>query len=708
MEYRLELELRQYRQAVVNGLSRTTRQQALRLSRQDDGLTALIGGLNYVGTGLDVIGADLTRLVTSVDSALPSIVEYLAISVREIHDISQMMATPEETRAAERFRNGTLALTKAQQAGSPARTQQWYDLAVRELRKAVEIHEYHPKSWFNLGITLGRLGRTEEAAEAFARSAFFGVDQSLEFGATAVLLAAGLYRQANLRGKSAEILREYLGQLDRCAEIHLALAEHHGASGELQRALELFPPLALDARQAEMEDAEQVAADICGRDDSMYNHLLRLQQAIRGLAGRATALEMQGVSPIPDQVQLPAAGVNALPLASSALLSTKEVAKRLSVEVNDSLRQLEMAAGEAMARLERASEDGARLIEQTQRDSKARISQTRAAGARQIVSRRYNNAGLIEGAQRILESKREAIAKLPTSRRKAIARANRDAASFPDRLRDLEQKVTVELKQIWQSALGIKRARWDGDFDRVYTEDLMIRGCEGRIREYRNEIEKIVRRSEKPWLRSAVTKIRLEEKARRAQLKVAQLNNDILQVQYLIPAGPADSNVPNPWPSELLTFRADLALAQAEADEAAQAIESWDPKNGPELWREQLRQWCTETEQRPAEGLLAAEAQAELALRSAIIQVEANVRESEVDAETAVRNAEAEAETALQNAKDQSAEILRFAERSANAAQARVLQVGGMVSDQLTKLEGVIALIRPPVERVVPFDIQGF
>ena len=52
MTYSLEIELRQYRQAVVAGLSNSTRHQARILSSQDDGLTALIGGLDFVGSAL--------------------------------------------------------------------------------------------------------------------------------------------------------------------------------------------------------------------------------------------------------------------------------------------------------------------------------------------------------------------------------------------------------------------------------------------------------------------------------------------------------------------------------------------------------------------------------------------------------------------------------------------------------------------------------
>jgi tetratricopeptide (TPR) repeat protein len=720
MKYSLELELRQYRQIVVGGLASSTRQQAQMLSRQDDGLTALIGGLNYVGSGLagienglDVIGADLARLVTAVDSALPSIVEYLAISAEEIKNISQMMATPEETRAAERFRTGTMALAKAQQAGSPTRAQQWYDLAVHDLREAVEIHKYHTKSWFNLGITLGRLGRTEEAAEAFTSSAFFGVDQSLEFGATAVLLAAGLYRQANLGDKSADILHEYLDQLDRCAEIHLALAMHHSESDQLTEALVICPYLAADAIAAKVPNAKSVIEGFCNHADGPVKHLLRLQQAIRGLAGGATALGMRGVSPIPDQVHLPAVGVDALLSASTALPSTQEVAKRLSVEVNDSIRQLERAADEAKTLQELAPKDGATRVEQARRMGEAQIAQARAAGAEEIARTKRTSAERIQRAQRELESKR-----------KMIAQADREAISVPDQLRHLEQKLTADLEQVWQLALERKRADEAGKYEHdrrvLWSIDERIAVFQRSIREYRSEIGKIVLRSEMPWLHSAVSKVRLEEKARRAHLKVAQLNNDTHALQHQIQHQSALEHQPPPivgsysrehydrdlmaasrwieWSkSALLTICTDLVNAQAEADKAAQVVESLDPENGPELWREQRRQWCAEAEQKATKALRAAEAQAELALRLATIQ-----------ADTAVRDSEAEVETALQTAKDQAAEILRLAERSADAAQARVLQVRSTVSGQIAKLEGIIALILPSVERIVPFDLQGF
>jgi hypothetical protein len=750
MKYPLELELRQYRQSVVDGLSSSTRQQAQMLSRQDDGITTLIGGFNFVGSGLasvesslDVIGADLARLVTTVDSSLPSIVEYLAVSTKEITDISHMMATPEETRGAECFRNGTRALVKAQQAGSPARTQQWYDRAVRELRKAVEIHEDHPKAWFNLGITLGRLSYNEEAADAFASSAFFGIDESLAFGATAVLLAAGLFRRADLSDKSAEILHEYLGQLDRCAEIHLALAVHHRESNQLTKALAIYPYLAADAKAAKAPNAESVIAGFCDRDDSETAYLTRLQRAIRELADSAIALELPGVSPIPDQAHLASNGVGSLLTALKATPRAQATATQLHREVSVFVRSLQVAADQARARLERAPQAGAELIKQVQRDSEARIAQARASGAEEIRRAEHAGAVRIERAQSVLASKRIAIDRDIASkrvamdrgvrsRRKAIARAIQDAASVPDHLRDLEQKTTAELEKVWQLTLDRKMVEYgDRRHGRAWSREVgsiieSINGIELRIRKYNNEVDGIMLRSKSPWLRPAVTKIRLEEQIRRSQLRMSQLNKDILQLEALIQPGPPNPNFPPPpWPdwhewakSELLAVQQDLARAQAEADETALAIESWDPKNGPELWQELLQEWTAEQE-RAATSLQHAEAQADQGLRLATIQAETVVTSDEAGAETGikraeandeatVKGAEADAKNALQAAKADAAEILSLAVRSDDAAQTHVLRVRGTVSDQLAKLEEALVLIRPPVERIIPFDLRGF
>jgi tetratricopeptide (TPR) repeat protein len=387
MKYQLELELRQYRQAVVDGLASSTRQQAQMLSRQGDGLNELIGGLNFVGSSLagvegslDIIGADLARLATTVDSALPSIVEYLAISVTEIKDISQMMATPEETRAAERFRNGTLALKKAQQAGSPTRAQQWYDLAAHDLREAVEIHKYHPKSWFNLGITLGRLDRAEEAAAAFESSAFFGVDQSLEFGATAVLLAAGLYRQADLSDKSAEILHEYLEQLDRCAEIHLALGIHHGEPERLTRALELWPRLANDARRAGAPEIEAVAADLCLRPGGVLSQIRELHKAIQALVNASSVAGMPQIHSIPTVNTPPPSKVDILLLTTSWWLKSLGVACQLMAEVKTGILQLEKEAEAADQYVVQAKVDARTRMTSEYARVSALIAQERQAG----------------------------------------------------------------------------------------------------------------------------------------------------------------------------------------------------------------------------------------------------------------------------------------------------------------------------------------
>ncbi len=289
-------ELDRYRTRVLESLSTTTRAQAETAGGGQAGLSALLGGLDFIGNNLNTLGSNIARMVVMADWALPEIIGSLATVAERLGGIEQMMASPEETRAAEYYRTGSQALVRAGTAGSPARTVQWYVLAAEDLRRAVEAHRYHPKSWYNLGVALARLEQTQEAAMAFSQCAFFGIDDSLVLGATAVLLSAALYRQAGQTEDSADILREYVGQLDRCAEIHLALGVHHGETDHLRRALLLAPHLAADARTANAVDVESVAIELCRQPNGVVEKLFHLETSVERVTRIAATLGLTSAS----------------------------------------------------------------------------------------------------------------------------------------------------------------------------------------------------------------------------------------------------------------------------------------------------------------------------------------------------------------------------------------------------------------------------
>jgi hypothetical protein len=362
----LQFELRQYREQVVDGISALTRKQAESIVVAENGLSALLGGLYYMETELGYVAADVARLATMADWALPKIVGLLANTADRLGTIEQMLSSPNETAAAERYRTGTRALVKAQNAGSPAQTEQWYALAARDLQQAVSFHPYHPKTWYHLGVALDRQGLTVEAADAFAQCVFFGIDESLELGATAGLLSAALYRQAGLGDKSSDTLREYLPQLDQCAELHLALGAHHGDYGELRRALEIAPFLAADARAAGVENLEGVAEDLCRHPEEPVQRLRRLEDAIRVLVHAVTPFGLENVSASLNTTTLPLHGVDALLLSSAALPAALEVAKQSMREVDRAMHQLGVVAELSMVRIEQVRLEGVTQVSQTE------------------------------------------------------------------------------------------------------------------------------------------------------------------------------------------------------------------------------------------------------------------------------------------------------------------------------------------------------
>jgi tetratricopeptide (TPR) repeat protein len=232
--------------------------------------------------------------------------------------IEHVLANPNQTSGDELFRNGSYALAEG-----------WLQDAVTDLERAVAQFRYNPAWWFNLAVARERSGASANAAEAFAHCAQYGARQAPVMAATAVLIAAGLYRRLHEVERSAEVLLQYIEPLAACAELHLALAVHHGRADLLTTAFALAPGLVVDARAAGLADVtETAAAAVCARPDSPVGRLSALNGVINQLV---QAIQDADLPPGPDvdpHPHLPPAGGDALLLAQAGLSMAAERAHR--------------------------------------------------------------------------------------------------------------------------------------------------------------------------------------------------------------------------------------------------------------------------------------------------------------------------------------------------------------------------------------------
>jgi hypothetical protein len=288
---------------------------SLRLSRSD------------LSDSSDARGEDIARLAAVADVALPAIVSRLDVVAGALRDLAVLLASPQETAAAEGLRAGERALAAADrvaEAGSPELADEWLDEAISVLTGAVSCFAQLPRAWFLLAVALDRRKEAERASDAYARAARHALESAPAAAAWAVLLAAGLHRRSGNASASLELLRRYAKPLDRCAEIHLCLAVHHANAdanaNHLLRALTLAPALAADARMAGIPTAESAAAVACTAADSPVARLRALEAAIAAFDDET----------VPDAVALPPAGIDALLISEAAIVPLTEVARSLA------------------------------------------------------------------------------------------------------------------------------------------------------------------------------------------------------------------------------------------------------------------------------------------------------------------------------------------------------------------------------------------
>lgn len=261
---------------------------------------------------------------------------------------------PAESKAAELFRRGSHALA----AG-------WLEDAVRDLSRAVSVDydPYHAQSWFNLAVAQQRNGDSERAAEGFMKCVQYSIREEPALAATASLRAAELWRSLGQTDKSAELLRDSVSVLARCAELHLALAVHHGEVDHLRPALELAPLLAEDARAAGSLAVEAVSSELCKDPAGPPARLWAIEKAASTAADTARSLGLSPVPDVPPRVQLSAAGVDRLVVAAARLPSTAESAVQTAAAIRQAQKQLDGSARTARASGQEAEVRAARAEE---------------------------------------------------------------------------------------------------------------------------------------------------------------------------------------------------------------------------------------------------------------------------------------------------------------------------------------------------------
>lgn len=321
------------------------------LGRQGAQAADFARSASEIASATQDIAVEVSRMAAVADVALPAIVEHLALAAERLGGVEQMLARPEETAAAEFYRNGTYALANG-----------WWEEAVTDLSEAVRLYRYNPRTWFNLGIAQHRHDAAVAAAEAFGRCARYGVSVEPALTARAVLLAAVLHRAAGRIDASGDILRNYADKIDSCAELHLALGVHHHDHDHLVEALSLAPDLVVDARIGKASRLEEAAAAVCQMVDGPVHRLRTIERLTAHVAERARAAGLENVQPPPSPLNLPPDGVDALLLAHDALPKAMDGVTRITTDIRDEYRRRQTAAANATKDSDTARKDALRAV----------------------------------------------------------------------------------------------------------------------------------------------------------------------------------------------------------------------------------------------------------------------------------------------------------------------------------------------------------
>jgi hypothetical protein len=433
------------------------RAQAIdRMDQQNAGLSQLGSILADAGTTVGFIEADIARLLAVTDRALPAIVDHLALVGARLAGIEQILASPRETEAWELFRSGSRALTSAvemSEKGSPGLSSDWLDEAITDLSHAVETYQHRPEFWFQLGLAHARRGPSEAAGDAFSRCSRYAVEGSPALAAESLLLAAAQFRGVDQHDKARDLLRKFLPPLERCAELHVNLAAHHGEYSRLTRALELAPLLAAAARAEGVPSVEAAAAEVCTYDDGPVSRLRSLEEAIKLLVEASREIGLDCVNNTPTAVTVPDFGVDALLIAEVSIPLVADQGKRFASDVTTGLKQLEAHAQSCRQRYQQEVASGARQVKEAQEQAaraKVRARQTLEAPLAKAI---LDQTGAEHAQRQAEEEFRQATAKFAGPQR-LLGSYNRVYDESGKMRGDVLTKLRQPMKAAWGAAGG--------------------------------------------------------------------------------------------------------------------------------------------------------------------------------------------------------------------------------------------------------------
>lgn len=348
------------------------------------------------------------------------------------------------------------------QERAPRLADTWFGDAIKDLDRATKVFLQVPEIWYNLGLAMaGRGPSSRAAANAFEQAARYAeAKDRLGLAAESVLLAAAELRSVEDADGARNLLHEYLPLLDRCAELYVSLAVHHGETGLLTPAFKIAPLLAV-AVQAKIDELREqatvpeatiaaqqeaaasaarltqavhtAAAEACRAKDSPLARLRALESTIQTVIDTATKAGLdfstEGFTPatLPPQP-----GVAALLLAEVRIQKTAERARAIGASVRHGLGKLDAPVSPYYVEEITAELVGAAGIREAE-ELKARAYRAHEAekdDASRKAQRRYGYSA-------------------PKTARGNLAKAERDLTRARADLKGVKQDGTWASKMIW-------------------------------------------------------------------------------------------------------------------------------------------------------------------------------------------------------------------------------------------------------------------
>ncbi len=465
-----------------------------RMDQQNVSLSAIGAILADTNAHVGWMEADMSRLLAVTERDLPVIVEHLALACETLANIARMLASPRETEAQELFKSGTHALAtaaKMARQGATGLADDWFDEAIEDLQRATGVFRQVPGSWYNLSLAYASRGPSRDAADAFAACARYAVADGLPgLAAEAVMLAAAELRSIGDYEAGRSLLRKYLPPLDRCAELYVSLAVHHGEADLLTPAFKIAPLLAAavqakidelkeeatsqgasaEAKQgaAELaarltEAAQAAAAEACRSSDGPVVRLHDLESAsqavLEAAAGAGLDFSADGFTP----VALPAEpGVAALLLAEVRVHEVVEQARAIAAKARAGLYKLAATTQARQHAVQGAKTTGAERI----KEAEAKVSLSH----RQVAIKEREGT---EAQARQANKARNARAAADRAKRNARAAADRareELATAKRALAELETELVraeehLEQREAEVSKLRGVMAAWEAVYD---------------------------------------------------------------------------------------------------------------------------------------------------------------------------------------------------------------------------------------------------